>query len=55
MSALALPLFLGGLMLWGLLQGLDVFAALPVCLVAEAIIFGRSYWLPRFRKEKTAD
>ena len=28
MSALALPLFLGGLMLWGLLQGLDVFAAL---------------------------
>ena len=36
-------------------SAVDVFAALPVCLVAEAIIFGRSYWLPRFRKEKTAD
>ena len=36
-------------------SAVDVFAALPVCLVAEAIIFGPSYWLPRFRKEKTAD
>ncbi len=36
-------------------SAVDVFAALPVCLVAEAIIFGRSYWLPKFRKEKTAD
>lgn len=36
-------------------SAVDVFAALPVCLVAEAIIFGRSYWLPRFRNKKTAD
>jgi len=25
----------------------DIFAALPVCLLAEAIAFGRSYWRPR--------
>lgn len=27
---------------------LDVFAALPVALLAEAIVYGRSYWLPKF-------
>ena len=25
----------------------DIFAALPVCLLAEVIVFGRSYWKPR--------
>ena len=30
--------------------------ALPMCLLAEIIAFGRSYWKPRFaaRKAKTA-
>lgn len=28
----------------------DVIAALPVCLLAEIIVFGRSYWLPRIKK-----
>ena len=28
----------------------DIFAALPVCLVAEIAVFGKNYWLPRFRK-----
>ena len=31
-------------------SAVDVFAALPVCLVAEALVFGRDYWLPRARK-----
>ena len=30
---------------------LDVFAALPLGLLAEIIVFGRSYWLPRLRKQ----
>lgn len=28
----------------------DIFAALPVCLLAEAIAFGKSYWMPKFKK-----
>ena len=28
----------------------DVFAALPVCLLAEIIAYGKGYWLPRLRK-----
>jgi len=28
----------------------DAFAALPVCLLAECIVFGKSHWLPRFRR-----
>lgn len=28
----------------------DIFAALPLGLLAEAIAFGKSYWLPRIRK-----
>ena len=36
-------------------SAVDVFAALPVCLVAEAIVFGRSYWLPKFRNKKAAE
>ncbi len=37
---------------------LDVFWALPMCLVAECLTFGKDYWLPRFRsgsaKKRTA-
>lgn len=28
----------------------DVFAALPVCLIAEIALYGRDYWMPLFRK-----
>ena len=28
---------------------LDVFAALPVCLLAEGLVFGKTYWLPKLR------
>lgn len=28
---------------------LDVLAALPLCLLAECVTFGKSYWLPRLR------
>ena len=34
-------------------SALDVIAALPVCLLAEALVYGKDYWLPRFRR-KTA-
>ena len=30
-------------------SALDVLAALPVCLLAEIITYGRDYWLPRLR------
>ena len=33
-------------------SALDVLAALPVCLLAEWITFGKSYWLPRLKGEK---
>jgi len=31
-------------------SAVDVFAAIPVCLLAEGILFGKSWWLPRLRK-----
>ena len=31
---------------------LDIFAALPVALLAEAVVFGKSYWLPRWRRRR---
>ncbi len=31
----------------------DIFAALPMCLLAEIITFGKNYWLPKFRKAPT--
>ena len=34
-------------------SALDVIAALPVCLLAEALVYGKEYWLPRFRKQQT--
>ncbi len=33
---------------------IDVFAALPVGLLAEALVYGKDYWLPRFRGERPA-
>ena len=29
---------------------LDVVAALPLCLLAEALVFGKDYWLPRWKR-----
>lgn len=31
-------------------SALDVLAALPVCFLAEALVFGKDYWLPRLRR-----
>ena len=33
-------------------SALDVFWAIPMCLVAEVITFGRDYWLPRLRRSR---
>ena len=30
-------------------SALDVLAALPVCLLAEGLVYGRDYWLPRLQ------
>lgn len=30
----------------------DAFVAIPVCLLAEVIAYGKSYWLPKFRRVK---
>ena len=35
-------------------SALDVLAALPVCLLAELLVYGRDYWLPRLRGSKKA-
>lgn len=32
----------------------DIFAALPVCLLAEGIAFGKSYYKKRFKKDEAA-
>ena len=29
----------------------DIFAALPVCLLAEIIVYGKDFWLPLFRRK----
>ena len=34
-------------------SAVDFFAALPVCLLAEIIVYGKDYWLPRLRKKET--
>ena len=33
-------------------SALDVFWALPMCFVAECLVYGRDYWLPRIEKRK---
>jgi len=35
-------------------SAVDFFAALPVCLVAEAFVYGKKYWLPKLGKKKAA-
>ena len=32
-------------------SAVDFFAALPVCLLAEIIVYGKDYWLPRFQRK----
>ena len=32
-------------------SAVDVLAALPMCLIAECIVYGKDYWLPRMRGE----
>ena len=34
-------------------SAVDFFAALPVCLLAEALVYGKDYWLPRLKKKET--
>lgn len=34
-------------------SAVDFFAALPVCLLAEGIVYGRDYWKPQFKIQKT--
>lgn len=31
---------------------IDFFAALPLCFFAEIAVFGKSFWLPKFKKSK---
>lgn len=33
-------------------SAVDVFAALPLGILAEILVYGKSYWLPKFRGEK---
>ena len=35
-------------------SAVDVFTALPVSLLAEILVYGRDYWLPKLRGEKPA-
>ena len=35
-------------------SAVDVFTALPVSLMAEILVYGRDYWLPKLRGEKPA-
>ena len=36
-------------------SALDVLAALPVCLLAEGVAYGKSWWLPLLRRRKQSD
>jgi len=33
-------------------SALDFFAALPVCLLAEILVYGKDYWLPKLQKNR---
>ena len=35
-------------------SAMDVLAALPLCLLAEIVCYGRDWWLPRLRGKKEA-
>ncbi len=30
----------------------DIYAAIPLCILAEAITYGKSYWLPRLKQKR---
>lgn len=32
-------------------SAVDVFAAIPMCLLAEILVYGKDYWLPKLRKK----
>ncbi len=34
-------------------SAVDFFAALPLCLLAELLVYGKKYWLPRLSRKKT--
>ena len=34
-------------------SALDVFWALPMCLAAEMVVYGRDYWLPQLKGGQT--
>ena len=36
-------------------SSIDVLAALPVCLAAELLVYGKDYWLPKLRKSPLAE
>ena len=36
-------------------SAIDVLAALPMCLLAEIIVYGRSYWLPKWEGHKVSN
>lgn len=29
----------------------DIYAAIPLCILAEVVAFGKNYWLPKFKKK----
>lgn len=33
----------------------DVLAAIPVCLIAEGIVYGKDYWIPKLRRTDASD
>ena len=51
-AALALFVFMVCLSVCFIKQhsSIDVLAALPVCLLAELLVYGKDYWLPKLRK-----
>ena len=30
----------------------DAFGAIPVCILAAAIVYGKDYWLPKFKGKR---
>ncbi len=32
-------------------SALDFFAALPICLLAEILVYGKKYWLPKYKRQ----
>ena len=36
-------------------SALDVLTALPLCLLAELLVYGKDWWLPRIKGKRRAD